>query len=264
MRGLSLYDSMRTSTEETFVKQETPVKPSVKGRVASLQVGKPRPLAYRGKHVESGFVKESVSRTVWLSRTNLAGDEQADKRVHGGVEKAVCVYPLEHYPYWEERLERELPEAAFGENFSTQGLTESNVCIGDVFRVGDRDQGAIVQVSQPRQPCFKLGARHGIPELVLWVQETGLTGFYFRVLEEGEVQAGDEVTLVERLYPEASVAEANRVMHHDKRDREGLERLAAVEELAESWRGKFEKRLSGSAQEDNSARIEGPAGEEAG
>lgn len=233
------------------------MKSSVKWRVASLQVGKPKPLAYRGKHVESGFVKESVSGSVWLSGTNLAGDEQADKRVHGGPEKAVCVYPLEHYPYWEERLERELPRASFGENFSTEGLTESNVCIGDVFRVGDRDRGAVLQVSQPRQPCFKLGARHGMPELVLCVQEVGLTGFYFRVLEEGEVQAGDEIILVERLRPEASVAEANRVMHHDKHDREGLERLAAVEELAESWKGKFEKRLSGSSREHDSARIEG-------
>lgn len=256
-----MHDPVRTSIKETFVKQEPSVTPSVKGRVASLQVGKPKPLAYRGKHVESGFVKESVSEPVWLSGTNLAGDEQADKRVHGGVEKAVCVYPLEHYPYWEKRLERGLPEAAFGENFSTGGLTESNVCIGDVFRVGDRSRGSVVQVSQPRQPCFKLGARHGIPELVLWVQETGLTGFYFRVLEEGEVQVGDEIMLVERPHPEASVAEANRVMHHDKHDREGLERLAAVKELAESWRGKFEKRLSGYSREDDSRRIEGPAGE---
>ena len=258
MRELSLQDPTRTSIEETSVK---PVVRGRKGRVASLQVGKPKPLTYRGKHVESGFVKESMSEPVWLSGTNLAGDEQADKRVHGGVEKAVCVYPLEHYPYWEERLGRELPEAAFGENFSTEGLTESNVCIGDVFRVGDRDWGAVVQVSQPRQPCFKLGARHGMPELVLWVQETGLTGFYFRVLQEGVVRAGDEITLVERLHPRASVAEANRVMHHDKRDREGLEHLAAVEELAESWRSKFEKRLSGTARENDAARIEGPPGE---
>ena len=206
-------------------------------------------------------MKAPVTGPVWLSGTNLSGDEQADKRVHGGPEKAVCVYPLEHYSYWEERLGRELSKAAFGENFTTERLTESGVCIGDVFRVGESGRGAVMQVSQPRRPCFKLGARYGIPELVLWVQETGLTGFYCRVLEEGEVRAGDGIPLVERLHSRASVSEANRVMHRDKSDREGLERLVAVEELSESWRVKFEKRLSGAAWEDDTARIEGPAGE---
>lgn len=239
----------------------TLAKPSVSGRVASLQVGGPKPLPYRGKYVESGFVKVPVTDTVWLSQTNLSGDEQADKRVHGGPEKAVCVYPLEHYSYWEARLGRELSKAAFGENFTTEGIMESGTCIGDIFRVGDHNQAAIVQVSQPRRPCFKLGARYRIPELVLWVQETGLTGFYCRVLREGEVRAGDEIILVERLHPGASVAEANRVMHRDKQDREGLERLASVEELSESWRVKFERRLSGTTREDDRARIEGPASE---
>ncbi len=228
-------------------------------RIASLNVGGPKPLAYREKHVRSGFVKAPVSQAVWLSATNLDGDRQADLRVHGGEEKAVCVYPLEHYPYWEKQLGRELPVASFGENFSTEGFTESTVCIGDVFRVGEAEQAPLVQVSQPRQPCFKLGARHETPELVLWVQESGATGFYFRVLEEGEVRPGDGLLLVERAHPGASVAEANRVMHHDKRDLEGLKRLAGIQELAPSWREKFEKRLSGTAREDDSARIEGSA-----
>lgn len=229
---------------------------AVNAKIASLNVGEPKPLAYRGKHVESGFVKTPVSGPVWLSKTNLEGDKQADLRVHGGVEKAVCVYPSEHYRYWEERLGRDLPVASFGENFSTAGLTESNVCIGDVFRVGASELGPIVQVSQPRQPCFKLGARHEVPELVLWVQESGATGFYFRVFEEGEVWSGDKLTLVERVHPDATIAEANRIMHHDKRDVEGIKRLARIEELARSWKEKFEKRLAGEV-EDTSSRIEG-------
>jgi MOSC domain-containing protein YiiM len=225
----------------------------------SLNVGLPAPLAYRGKHVQSGFRKSPVRGSLWLSNTGLAGDGQADLKNHGGPEKAVCVYPLEHHPYWEERLDRRLGPAAFGENFSTEGLTESGVCVGDVYRVGT----AVVQVSQPRQPCFKLAARHGVKELALWVQETGLTGFYFRVLEEGEVAAGDEIILLERPAPEVSLAEANRVMHLDKRDVVGIERLLGVTELSANWRRTFEKRLFGRT-EDAAPRLEGPDAKRAG
>lgn len=227
--------------------------------LVSLNVGLPAPLAYRRKHVQSGFRKSPIGGALWLSNTGLAGDGQADLKNHGGPEKAVCVYPLEHHPYWEERLDRRLGPAAFGENFSTDGFTESVVCVGDVYGVGT----AVVQVSQPRQPCFKLAARHGVKELALWVQATGLTGFYFRVLEEGEVTAGDEIALLERPAPEASVAEANRVMHLDKHDVAGIERLLAVAELSASWRRTFEKRLSGRT-EDTAPRLEGPAAKRAG
>lgn len=226
-------------------------------KIVSLNVGGPKPLAYHGKYVESGFVKKPVFSPVWLSKINLEGDRQADLRVHGGVDKAVCVYPLEHYPYWEERLDRKLNVAAFGENFSTEGFTESNVYIGDVFRVGSPGRGPVVQVSQPRQPCYKLGARYDLAELVLWVQDSGATGFYLRVIEEGEVRPGDGLDLIERPHPDASVAEANRVMHQDRRDAEGLKRLAGIGGLSSSWRRKFEKRLEGEI-EDVCARIEGP------
>lgn len=219
----------------------------------SLNVGMPAPLDNRGKEVRSGFVKSPVEGEVWLSRIGLAGDGQADLKAHGGPEKAVCVYPSEHYPYWTERLERDLPPAAFGENFSMAGLTEGSVCIGDVFRVGE----AVVQVSQPRQPCYKLAARHGEKRLALWVQQAGLTGFYFRVLEEGEVAAGDTVRLLERPAPTATVAEANRVMHHDKGDLKATERLLDVQELSPSWRRTFEERLAG-REEDTAARLSGP------
>lgn len=221
-------------------------------RLLSLNVGKPKPLPYRGKSVPSSFVKTPVSGALWLLETGLDGDGQADLRNHGGPEKAVCVYPQEHYPYWEARLGRPLQPAAFGENFSTEGLTEERVCIGDVYRVG----GALVQVSQPRQPCFKLAARHGVPQLALWVQESGFTGFYFRVLEEGEVRAGDGIPLVERQSSAVSLAEANRIMHRDKRDVAGIERLLAVPELSANWRRTFEKRLAG-AMEDTAPRLRG-------
>lgn len=223
-------------------------------RLISLNVGLPRPLSHRGKHVRSGFVKSPVSGSLRLGQTGLEGDGQADLKNHGGPEKAVCVYSLEHYPYWQERLDRVLGPAAFGENFSAEGLREPEVCIGDIYRVGS----SVVQVSQPRQPCFKLAARYGIKELALWVQETGLTGFYFRCLEAGEVRAGDAVVLLERPAQGASVAEANRVMHHDKNDTVAIERLLAVRELSASWRRTFEKRLGG-ACENLAPRLEGPA-----
>ncbi len=232
-------------------------------RLVSLNVGRPRPLAYRGRHVPSGFRKSPVSGPVRLGRTNLEGDAQADLRNHGGPDKAVCVYPLEHYPYWDERLGRRLGVGAFGENFSTEGLLEPGVCVGDVFRAGGPGRGALVQVSQPRQPCFKLAARHGVKELALWVQETGLTGFYFRVLGEGEVAAGDGIFLVDRPAPAATLAEANRLMHRDKADVAAIERLLAVPELSANWRRNFEKRLSGRA-ENAAPRLEGPAATGAG
>ncbi len=187
-----------------------------------------------------------------MSRTGLEGDAQADLKNHGGPEKAVCVYPLEHYPHWITRLGQELRPGAFGENFSTEGLLEQEVCIGDVYRVGS----TVVQVSQPRQPCFKLAARHGVKELALWVQEAGLTGFYFRCLEPGEVRAGEEIELVERSERGVSLCEANRVMHRDKQDVEGIKRLLAIVELSTSWRRTLTKRLSG-AIEDTAPRLGG-------
>ena len=218
----------------------------------SLNVGQPRPLAYRGKHVQSGFRKSpaSAAEALWLGETGLEGDAQADLKNHGGPDKAVCVYPLEHYPYWSARLDRSLEPGAFGENFSTERLLEPEVCVGDVYRVGS----AIVQVSQPRQPCFKMAARHGVKELAWWVQETGFTGFYFRCLESGEVRAGHDIALLERSAPEVTVEEANRVMHHDKRDVAGIERLLMVPELAANWRRTFEKRLV-DAREDAPSRL---------
>jgi MOSC domain-containing protein YiiM len=200
-------------------------------------------------------VKPPVSGPRWLGETGLQGDAQADLDNHGGPEKAVCVYPLEHYPYWTERLGKSLEPGSFGENFSTQGLSETEVCIGDVYRVGS----SLLQVSQPRQPCYKLAARHGVPEMAAWVQEQGRTGFYLRCLEPGEVRAGDEVSLVERPAGAVSVTGANRVMHHDRHDREGIRALLAMGELlAGSWRTKLEKRLAG-AEEDPTLRLEGPA-----
>lgn len=224
----------------------------MEARLSSLNVGTPAPMDHRGKTVSSGIVKTPVSGPLWLSRIGLEGDAQADLKNHGGPEKAVCVYPLEHYPYWEERLGRTLRPGSFGENFGVEGLVEPGVCIGDTYRVGR----ATVQVSQPRQPCFKLAARHGVKELALWVQETGFTGFYLRCLESGTVSPGDGIEWISRPEGTVSVAEANRVMHRDRRDVAGIERLLSVAELSANWRRTLTKRLSG-AMESTAPRLEG-------
>ena len=224
----------------------------------SIQVGLPRVLGRpdavdpMDKVWTTGFFKEPMAGPVWLGRTNLAGDGQADLRNHGGPEKAVNVYPAEHYPYWETELGiARLPRGAFGENFTTAGLLESVVCIGDVFEIGE----GLVQVSQPREPCWKLARRWRVKDLALRVQQTGRTGWYFRVLREGTVEAGERVVLVDRLYPEWTVAAANDVMHHHKADVAAARVLAECPALATSWRETLARRSAAGQPERPSARL---------
>ncbi|USG66459.1 MOSC domain-containing protein [Brevibacillus ruminantium] len=221
-------------------------------KLVSLNIGKPVNFTYQGKDVHTGIFKTPTAETLFLSRENLEGDGQADLVYHGGPDKAVCVYPHEHYAYWEERLNRKLMPAAFGENVTTAGLLEDEVCIGDVYQLGE----AIVQVTQPRQPCHKLAKKHDVPQLALWVQETGYTGYYFRVLQEGHVSPDSTLSLIERHPAGITVKEANRVMHHDKQDREATKRILAVAELSGSWRKTFEKRLHGEVT-DTAKRLNG-------
>ncbi len=207
-------------------------------RVLSIHVGGPRELGTDGaadpmeRRWTSGIFKDPVHGPVWLGRTNLRGDAQADLQHHGGPDKAVCVYPAVHYPFWHIELGgAELPFGAFGENFTVAGLTEPDVCIGDQFEVG----GARVQLSQPRQPCWKLARRWRVKELAARVQETGYTGWYFRVLREGWVEAGTPLVLVERAHPEWTVERGNQVMHHARHDRAAARALAACPMLSASW-----------------------------
>ena len=207
--------------------------------IASLNVGAARAERYKGKEQRSGIVKTAVYGPVKLGTSGLAGDEQADLVFHGGPDKAVCVYSLLHYPHWEQVLGRSLPHGSFGENFSVAGLSEDGVRIGDTFSAGD----AVVQISQPRQPCWKLAMRWGLDELPALVAESGATGYYFRTLEGGDVRAGDELRLLARHPAGVTVAEANRVMHRDKEDEDGIRAVLAVDALSESWRQTLTKRL---------------------
>ncbi|MDK1004514.1 MOSC domain-containing protein [Bacillus subtilis] len=206
--------------------------------VLSLNLGKPQTLEYDGKKIETGIMKRPAESAVMLYRENFEGDGQADLVNHGGPDKAVCVYPAEHYPFWEEFLSRPLSNAAFGENLTVAGLTEENVCIGDVFKLDE----AVVQVSQPRQPCVKLAKKFGVKEMVLKVQQTGYTGFYFRVLEEGRVSPGANLELLSRGEKGISVQFANRINYHDAKNLTAIELILSEAALSESWRASFMKK----------------------
>jgi len=156
-------------------------------KLISVNVGLPRVVRSNGDSVTTGIFKEPVAGRVMLRTLNLDGDRQADLSVHGGPSKAVFVYPAEHYDYWQRELpEMELPWGMFGENFTATGLAESELNIGDQFRVGS----ALVMVTEPRMPCYKLGIRFNRPDILKRFLASGRTGFYFAVLQEGEVEPG--------------------------------------------------------------------------
>ncbi|MBA3752784.1 MAG: MOSC domain-containing protein [Nitrospira sp.] len=221
------------------------------GRIRSIQVGLPRSENTEGvtdpaPHPwTSGIFKHPVPGSIRLGRHNLQGDGQADLVHHGGDDKAVCVYSAEHWPYWRTILPSDqLTGGAFGENFTVEQLSETTVCIGDVFSVGS----AVVQISQSRQPCWKLARRWHIRDLALRMERTGLTGWYFRVLQEGQVDVHQHLHLIDRPCPEWTVAAANRIMHHERKDQAAAERLSLCPFLSSSWRQTMRQRSLNEAE----------------
>lgn len=208
------------------------------GELLSVQAGLPRtcPGSQSGDAVRpwtTGFFKSRINGPVWLGVLNLQGDSQADLVHHGGANKAVCAYSADHFPFWQSELNGvDIQAGAFGENFTISGLTERDVCIGDIWEVGE----AQVQVSQPRQPCWKLSRRWNIKDLALRVQRSGYTGWYFRVLKEGVVAGALPMELVDRTHPEWTIEKANHIMHYDKANLSEAARLAAIPLLSPSWR----------------------------
>jgi MOSC domain-containing protein YiiM len=160
----------------------------------SIQVAKPLAIRHMDKEVRTGIYKLPVQGAVMVRRLNIDGDEQGDLTVHGGVDKAVYCYPTEHYGPWQEELGRELPNGTFGENLTVSGLLENELHLGDVLEVGE----AVLQVSQPRFPCYKLGIKIGDQRFVKRFQESGRSGFYCRVLQEGVIEPGQAIRLTER------------------------------------------------------------------
>ncbi|UOK65213.1 MOSC domain-containing protein [Paenibacillus amylolyticus] len=208
--------------------------------VLAINVGMPQPLPGHKREVLSGIVKHPVSGAVFLSFTGMTGDGQADLVHHGGPDKAVCVYDYSRYPALEQLMDRKLDWGACGENLTVEGCAEEDVRIGDVYELGE----ATVQVSQPRQPCFKLGARYDYKELPVYFQESGFTGFYFRVLQEGEVRPSSIFRRISTDPTSMTVLEANRIMHQGKENVDGIQALLAIPALSDSWRQTLMKRLS--------------------
>ena len=214
--------------------------------IVSLQLGRPRESVSQLKDGKDAEWVSSIWRTPTADRlhlgcTDLEGNAQADLKNHGGPDKAVCCYSAEHYPLWRERLgltEEAFGPGAFGENFTVSEMTEDAVCLGDIYTVGT----ATVQVSQPRMPCWKVGRRWERPDLPGEMTGTGRTGFYLRVLAEGEVGAGDTLNLTERPLPEWTVARLNDALYVHKNDPAQDEELSRLPLLAEAWRRTFRRR----------------------
>ncbi len=212
----------------------------------ALHVGQPQERASTvrdGQEVlwTSAIHKQPVDRPLALGSRNLDGDAQADLKNHGGPDKAVCCYSAEHYPLWRELLgleEAAFPFGAFGENFTLAGLPESEVCIGDVFRIGT----ARIQISQPRMPCWKLGRLWERPEFPGEVKDSGRTGYYLRVVEPGLVAPGDPLTLLDRPLPDWPVSRVNDIMYVHTKDAALAAEAARVPLLAEAWKSQFRRR----------------------
>jgi MOSC domain-containing protein YiiM len=210
-------------------------------KLISVNVGMPREVVWKDRVVTTGIFKEPVAGRVNVARLNIEGDRQADLTVHGGVDKAIYVYPYEHYEFWRGELPKmELSWAAFGENLTTEGLLEDQVNVGDRFRVGTID----VEVTQPRMPCYKLGVKFGRDDILKRFLASRRSGFYLRVLEEGEIGAGDEVRLIRRDPHNITVADIVRLYVDKPKDFELMKRAVQVEALSEGWRTHFLEQLA--------------------
>jgi len=206
--------------------------------VVSVNVGLPRQVTWKGEVVTTGIFKQSVDGRVDVAGVNLAGDRQADLTVHGGDDKAVYVYPSEHYPYWREELGRDLPWGMFGENLTVfhVGL-EDEIAIGDRLRIGSAE----FVVTQPRLPCFKLGIRFDDAGMVRRFLASARTGYYLRIVSEGDVGRGDRAEVIAPHPAHVPVSEITRLVARDRTDVEGLRRVLALEVLPDAWRSFFEQ-----------------------
>ena len=210
-------------------------------KIVSLNVGLPRRVVFNGQVVTTGIFKEPTDGHVMIRRLNLDGDKQADLTVHGGVDKAVYSYAAEHYDYWRGELpSMDLPWGMFGENFTTEGLLEDNVNIGDTLQVGS----AKLMVTQPRMPCYKLGVRFGRMDIVRRFMASGRPGIYCKVLEEGEVVKGDKINIISKDKNNITVIDIVRMYNRDHRDIEIMKRAIKIGALPEGWKYEFLQRIN--------------------
>jgi MOSC domain-containing protein YiiM len=205
-------------------------------KILSVNVSLPKEIDFEGQKVTTGIFKEPVERRIMLRTLNLDGDKQADLTVHGGPDKAVYAYSIEHYEYWRKVFPNmQMPYGMFGENFTTEGLMEGEVCIGDVFQI----ESSRVIATQPRMPCYKLGVKFGRMDILKKFLASGRSGIYFKVLEEGEVGVGDIIEQIGKDPNRITISDIVRLYANDKRDIESMSRAVKVDALPEGWKHYF-------------------------
>ncbi len=229
---------------------------SLKVQIDHLMIG--RAVSFGPNGERSAIAKNKIDEPLPLGLLGFSGDEHGDLIHHGGKEKAVHHYPSEHYTVWQQ----ELPDVhadrwqsgAFGENLSTVGITEKDICIGDIFRLGT----ALVQVTQARQPCWKLNEKFAVTDMAVRVQNTGRTGWYYRVLKAGEVYPGASLSLTERFHPEWTLSRLLYFFYQETLNQDALSEIASLELLAQSWRNLARLRLENGQIEESSTRLNTP------
>ncbi len=220
----------------------------------ALLTGRVVPFGSNGSF--SAIHKQPANHAIQVTFTGLAGDAQADRIHHGGIEKALHHYPLDHYPYWYAYLHApptSLPVGAFGENLSTSGLTEDDVCIGDVFKLGS----SVIQVTQPRQPCWKLNARFNHVHIARHMQRMGMTGWYYRVVKEGDAAPQEELIFSSRPNPQWNIARVVSLLYKREEDRRSIEELANAAGIGKSLSALLHKRLRTGQVESWADRLGG-------
>lgn len=210
-------------------------------RLISVNTARPRLIVHRGKSFNSAIHKQPQPGRVAVTEAGVEGDKCADTRHHGGPLQAICVFPHEHYAHFADKLGcDELPVPSFGENFTTTGLLETELCIGDELRFGDT---LVAAITKPREPCATLARKHDCPDLVRWVHETRYTGYYLRVVTPGCVRADDPIELLDRPYEGLTVADTMRALFDPDADPAMIARYADCEALTPEWRARARKRL---------------------
>ena len=225
-------------------------------RLLSVNVGLPRDIQWKGRTVHTGIWKDPVRGRCRAHRLNLDGDGQGDLAGHGGEQRAVFVYQIESYRYWQEQLNRtDFVHGQFGDNFTIEGLPDDAVCIGDRYQIGS----ALFEVTQPRVTCYRVGIRMNEPRMPALLTSSGRPGFYFRVLQEGEVGGGDEIVKVGEAEEQMTIAEINALLYSQKHPRDRLERALLIEALSPGWRASFESLLESQAASGNAGLALPPA-----
>ena len=210
-----------------------------KSNIVNFSIGLPKELKYgKGQVMDTGICKQAIDEA-YLTKDGFRGDGVADLKHHGGFDRAVCIYPFEHYAKWEKEFGKPLDAAAFGENLTVSNMLEENVCIGDIFQVGD----AVIQITQGRIPCSTISKRVDNPLILKRLVETGFVGYLCRVIKEGTVRSDSVISLVERHPQEVSVLYCMDTYFHSTEDVEAMKKILNVPELADIWREKLETRV---------------------